>query len=46
VFGDVNDDECPTCQGTGNDPLSYCEIATGPDETTRCPDCDGTGEVA
>jgi DnaJ-class molecular chaperone len=46
VFGDVNDDECPTCTGTGNDPLSYCEIATGPDETTRCPDCDGTGEVA
>jgi hypothetical protein len=33
-------------KGTGNDPLSYCEIATVLDETTRCPHCDGTGEVA
>jgi DnaJ-class molecular chaperone len=44
VFADVHDDECPTCTGTGTDPLSYCEIATGFDERARCPACDGTGE--
>jgi DnaJ-class molecular chaperone len=45
VFTEVNDYECPTCAGTGFDPLSYCEIATGFDETTPCPTCDGTCEV-
>jgi hypothetical protein len=37
--------ECLICDGSGIDPLTYCEAATGFDELTDCPACDGTGEA-
>jgi DnaJ-class molecular chaperone len=45
MVADVNDRQCPMCAGSGTDPRTYCEIATGFDERTDCPACDGTGEA-